>query len=392
MRAPERADREGRCSPRRATSLAVALGITYMTPVFLAGALSTQVRDDLGLDRSTFGLAVSAFFAAGALLMPVSGRVVDRLGPRATYRTSALLALVGLLVVGLLARSALTLALGLGLAGVASAIGAPAASTLVVRLVPAAGQSVAFGLERAAIPFATLMAGLAVPTVAAVLPWRAVFGLAAVSAAALAAAPLPWVAPAVRAHAAGAAHAVVSRRPLLLAAVAFALVSTSATALSTFFVDFGVTRGMTPGTAGTVLAVGSAAAIAARLLLGWRAPRSHGMAVVAVMMLAGSAGFVLLVPDTTWTVPAGVVLAYAAGWGWTGILSLAVVSAYHRAPGAATGIVQAGGAFGGIVGPVMVGALAERFSYAHAWGAAGVVAALGGLLLLAEPATRRGTW
>lgn len=390
MRNPERAGPERGCSPRRATGLAVALGVVYMTPVFFAGALSVQIRGELRLDRSTFGLAVSAFFVAGALLMPVSGRVVDWIGPRASYRTSALLSLVGLIVIGALSRSAVTLGAGLAIAGAASAIGAPASSTLVVRLVPPGSHSVAFGLERSAIPFATLMAGLAVPTLGTVMSWRGIFGLAAVATAVLVLAPLPWVAPPVRSRDLGAA--VMSRRPLLLAAAAFAMVSASATALSTFFVDFGVSRGLSPGMAGTLLALGSGSAIAARLLLGWNAPRSHGMAAVSAMMLIGSLGYFLLIPDVAWLVPAGVVVAYAAGWGWTGILSLAVVSAYARTPGAATGTVQAGGAAGGIVGPVLVGSLAEHLSYQHAWGVAALLVVGGCLLLLVEPATRQGRW
>jgi MFS family permease len=390
MRSPERVDAGGGCSPRRATALAVALGVTYMTPVFLAGALSVQIRGELRLDRATFGVAVSAFFLASALLMPVSGRVVDWIGPRASYRTSALLSLVGLLVIGALSRSAVTLGAGLAIAGAASAIGAPASSTIVVRLVPVRSHSVAFGLERSAIPFATLMAGLAVPTIGTVMPWRGVFGLAGAAAAALVLTPLPWVAPALRSR--DVVTAVLSRRPLLLAAGAFALVSTSATALSTFFVDFGVSRGLSPGTAGALLALGSGSAIAARLLLGWYAPRSHGMAVVASMMLIGSLGYFLLTPAVPWLVPLGIVLAYAAGWGWTGILSLAVVSAYARTPGEATGIVQAGGAAGGIAGPILVGSLAQQFSYQLAWGVAGVAMVAGCLLLVGEPATRKGRW
>jgi MFS family permease len=74
------------------------------------------------------------------------------------------------------------------------------------------------------------------------------------------------------------------------------------------------------------------------------------------------------------------------------MMSHAVVSAYATAPGSATGILQSGGAVGGIVGPALVGVLADQWSYGHAWSAAACVAALAAALLFFEPATRGGVW
>jgi hypothetical protein len=94
---------------------------------------------------------------------------------------------------------------------------------------------------------------------------------------------------------------------------------------------------------------------------------------------------VLLVVPSVPAAWAGALLAGAAGWGWTGVLGLAVVQSHPDAPGASTALVQAGGCAGGIAGPLLVGVLTEHRGYGAGWLAmagfaavAGVVAAVNG--------------
>jgi MFS family permease len=110
-----------------------------------------------------------------------------------------------------------------------------------------------------------------------------------------------------------------------------------------------------------------------------------GRATSAALLLAGAAGFALLVVPSAPAAWAGALLAGGAGWGWTGVLGLAVVQSHPDAPGASTALVQAGGCVGGIAGPLLMGALTERFGYGTGWqvmagfaAAAGVVAAVNG--------------
>jgi MFS family permease len=162
----------------------------------------------------------------------------------------------------------------------------------------------------------------------------------------------------------------------LLVTAMFVLGSAAATALSTFFVGHAVRLGIDDGIAGIALAVTSAATIGVRMVLGLLGVR--GRAISSVLLFAGAAGFVLLAVPSVPATWAGALLAGAAGWGWTGVLGLAVVQSHPGAPGAATALVQAGGCAGGIAGPLLVGWLAERFDYATAWLAlAGFVAVAG---------------
>ena len=59
--------------------------------------------------------------------------------------------------------------------GLANAVSHPAANLSLAREVPAGRQGLSFGIKQAAIPVATLLAGLAVPTIAVTLGWRWAF-------------------------------------------------------------------------------------------------------------------------------------------------------------------------------------------------------------------------
>jgi MFS family permease len=70
--------------PGTATALAVAFGILFVgTGVNLSfGLLFKPILTELGGSRSVLSLAVTAGMAVNALLQPVLGRLVDRVGPR----------------------------------------------------------------------------------------------------------------------------------------------------------------------------------------------------------------------------------------------------------------------------------------------------------------------
>ena len=77
--------------------------------------------------------------------------------------------------------------------------------------------------------------------------------------------------------------------------------------------------------------------------------------------------------------------AFGAGWAFTGLVNLQVVTTWHDAPAAATGVTQSGIFLGGTAGPLAFGWVAEHASYALAWwGAALLLAATAGLVVLAR--------
>ena len=60
-------------------------------------------------------------------------------------------------------------------------------------------------------------------------------------------------------------------------------------------------------------------------------------------------------------------MAFAAGWGWSGLFTFAVVKDNPHAPAAATGITQVGKLVGAALGPAVFGWLADSLSYGTAW-------------------------
>jgi predicted MFS family arabinose efflux permease len=124
--------------------------------------------------------------------------------------------------------------------------------------------------------------------------------------------------------------------------------------------------------------------------LGARADRrrDYGLAVVVILLAAGSAGFALMSSDGEAVFVLGALVAFTLGWGWPGLFNLAVVDSNRDTPGSATGVSQTGIYVGGAVGPAAFGALAAGAGYGTAWVAVAVTTLLAaGVLWLAAKAT-----
>ena len=158
----------------------------------------------------------------------------------------------------------------------------------------------------------------------------------------------------------------------------------SAGTLGAFFVSAGVDAGLVEGTAGLVLAAGSALGIVTRLAAGLQADRRGGghLRVVALMLCGGAVIYCLLATETTWAFFVAGPLAFATGWAWPGLFNLAVVRVNPNAPGAATGITQTGTYLGAVVGPVLFGVVAEHVSFRAAWLGAAAMALLAALTIV----------
>jgi MFS family permease len=372
-----------------------------MFPLYLVGAMSVPIRADLDITTTQLGALVSVFFGVGAVLMPLGGQLVDRMGPRRSARLALGGAAACLAAVAVFGGTYPGLLAAMAVGGLASAVAGSVGGMIIARAVPPGRRPLAFAVERSSIPAATLIAGLCVPTLSAVLPWRVVFAFGAVLVAAALLLPVPAVPdaepvpdsePVPEADPPPHAHPVAypvppsaggrlrPLGPLLLVTAMFLLGCGASTALSTFFVGHAVRLGIADGAAGIALAVTSAATIGVRMVLGILGTRVRGRGAATALLFAGAAGFALLAVPTALAAWVGAVLAGAAGWGWTGILGLAVVQAHPDAPGASTALVQAGGSAGGIGGPVLVGWLAERYDYGTAWLTLTAVLVVGGLV------------
>jgi MFS family permease len=353
-------------------------------PAFLTGGVSVQLRADLGFGESELGIAVGAFFAAAALCSAVLGRTAERLGPTSSMRVSATCSAAALLGVAAGARSYGTLLIWLAFGGVANALAQPAANLFIARTVAPARLGMAFAVKQSGIPAATLLGGLAVPSIALTVGWRWAYVAAALLpiVGGLTIPPVPNDgryagdrAPATRIR--------VPMRPLVVLGLGIGFGAAAAGTLGAFLVNAAVDAGIAEGPAGLLVSGGSAIGITVRLLAGRRADRREGghLRVVSLMLVAGSIAYLLYATQRPWLLVVATPLAFGAGWGWPGLFNLAIVRAHPSAPGAASGVTQTGTYFGAVAGPVVFGAVVERSSYGAAWTLAAVLAIAGALTI-----------
>ena len=372
----------------------VVTAVTNLSPLLSSG-LAVQIQDDLGFDDAALGLTIGSFYLAGALGSVLSGRIVERVGPRAALRFTALATAGVLLATGAVAGSWAILTGLVGLAGLANALAQPATNLYIARGVQPGRQGLAIGIQKSGIPAAALLGGLAVPTLGLTVGWSWAFVVGTLLALAASAyvppvpprpAGVPQAGSSARpaAEAADAAPASADGPPAdaaparpdvptrLLAALATAtgLAAAGSGSLSGFFVVSSVGTGIDEAMAGILLGAGSLVGIAVRLVLGVMADRGAIGAwnTLTVMFLVAAASFGGLATGSSLALIAAVPFAFASAFAWPSLYHLAVVRANPSAPGAATGITMTGSYTGAVSGPLVFGLVADNASYGWAWG------------------------
>jgi MFS family permease len=368
----------------RPVLLAVAVATVGVLPAFLTGGLAVQIRSELDFGSAALGLGVAVFFVSASLASVVMGRVVERIGAHRAMRVSATGSAAALLGVALFAGSWAGLVACLVLGGLANAVAHPATHLSLARKVPANRQGFSFGIKQAAIPAATLLAGLAVPIIAVTFGWRWAFAGGAALALLLS-----FIVPA---ETLGGVRKIKEARagdvptaPLVLLALGIGLGSAAATPLGAFIVESSVAAGLRVETAGLMLALGSAVGIVVRVTFGRLADGMGGgsLRLVAAMLGVGVVGFALLANGSGGLIVPGTLLAFGAGWGWPGLFNFAVVRTNPNAPAAATGITQTGASGGAALGPLVFGVVVEAASYEAAWLLCGAIALVALVAILA---------
>ncbi len=290
-----------------------------------------------------------------------------------------------------MAGSPATLAAIFVLGGLAISLAQPAANLALARSVAPHRRGLAFGIKHGAVPSATLLGGIAVPTVALTVGWRWAFVAGSVLAVVTVLA-IPSASPPVRGSTEvrpldGGDHIGRPRTPgllLVLLAGSAAAGIAGTNALATFLVTYAVSIDVTDALAGALLAVGSAAGILTRVTAGWLIDRrpAAGFTTVAVFMALGSLGLALVAAGTASLLVVGSLLAMGAGWGWSGLFTHGVVTRNLEAPAAATGITQTGVFVGAALGPPLFGVVADGISFAAAWSGATAVLLAAGVIVL----------
>lgn len=366
----------------RAVVGAVTTTTVSVLPVFLTGGLAVQISAELGFDPAGLGLVVALVFAVSAFGSLPCGWVVERYGSGPTSRVAVIGAAVVMTCIAAFARSYAALVVILLCGAWCNVLGQLSSNLTLARYVPADRLGLSFGIKQAAIPVATLLAGVAVPAVALTVGWRWAYVIGAgLALAALLVAPRDTVGrsatPATPGERATGALSVIG--------IAAGLAAASSSALGIFLVASAVDRGIDAGTAGLTLTLGSLVGLVLRLAHGWAADHRSGghIAVVAASLVLGAGGLALLAVPGTPALVVGTVLGFGLGWAWPGLLQFAVVRLNPSAPAAATSIVQVGVYGGGFVGPVGFGFLAATYSFPVAWLVGAVTMLVAAVLMVA---------
>lgn len=365
-----------------AMTAAVLQTVLGMLPPFLLGAMSVQIRSDIGLTARELGGAVMAFFLVSGVVYALAGSLIERLGTARATVVGLGCAAASLVGIGV-APSPSWILLFLLLGGPGNAASQLAANLRLAEAIPRARQGLAFGTKQGAVPLAAFLGGIAVPVIALTIGWRVAF----LGAAAMA---IPvWLLNGRttpernRSDArSGTGRLTTSRQHLWALAVAAGLGTAATNVLAVFYVDAVVQGGTDAATAGLLLAGGSILGAGVRVAVGWSADRRTGrhLVVVAAMLTVSAGGYAALaMPPHGAVLVAVTAVTFITGWGWNGLLTYAVIRANRAAPAQATGITQAGVSVGGALGPAVAGVLATDGSYASAWlacAAAVIVAAV----------------
>jgi MFS family permease len=362
-----------------------AMNVVTISPVFFAGAFGAQISADLGIGPAALGGLASVFFAVTGLSATHLGRLADRIGGRSAGRAAVVASVSSLAIAGV-GNSYIHLLGAMAVGGIGNGLGGPTANMIVSSRMPPEMMGAAFGIKQSAVPLATFLGGMAIPIFVIGFGWRPVMvGAAILSCLTLLAMPT--------AHPAQQSEITEgTRRPglsgvTIATGAAFLFGIAAATSMSTLLSTFSVQAGLTASFAGYALSAGSVGAIVVRVGSGIATDRNKAdpTRLSVAMMTIGATGFIALSTGTAFAVAGGTFVAYAIGWGWSGLLVLNLIRAHPTAPGSATGVVLAGAAIGGMVGPASIGWIAERFGFSHAW-----LVAAGTLLVAAVSAHASG--
>ncbi len=388
--------RVGETAGRGLRSVFLAAGLTTFGPLpaFLLGGLAVLVRDEIGFSEARLGAAIAVFFAFAALGSVPAGWFAERIGARRALPLGLVTAAAALGAMAL-AHAWWHLAVALAVAGMGHAVLQVGSNLLLANDVPPGSQGLAFGIKQSAVPFATLIAGAAVPLVGTNLGWRAAYAGTAIAATLVVlglaghlrrGVRYPRSQPRVPA-------APFSRRQLLILAVAVGFGAASANALAAFLVEYAVSTGMPVGRAGALLATSSLLGLTMRIAVGRWADmrRSTDLLGVALLLVAGGTAFAALpaVEGGSALLWLAAAVAFSCGWGWPGLFTFIVASTNSHAPAAATGVVQTGVFAAAVAGPLLFGLTVSSVSYTAAWSGAAACQFIGAALIISVRHFRR---
>lgn len=386
-----------RTNPLRSTLIkrpmvaAVVYTATGVLTLFLVSAQIIQLDRELGFGAARLGLATATFFGCAALASTPAGRTVARIGPGRGLRVGSLLVVAASVV----AASSVVwwmLPIATAVAGIGNAFMQVSSNLAIFDGVSPRRQGLGFGAKQASVPMASLLAGVSIPLIGLTFGWRWAFVLGGVLALILALSTPNW---AVTRSESRQSTRIRIPRSLILLAIGGICGGAAGNSLSLFMVPSAVEIGIGEAAAGAVLAACSILVVAVRIGAGWLIDSngSSGHLEMALLMGAGAVGAFVLIGATSPSVYlVAMPVAVLGAWGWPGVFFYTVVHSYPDYPARASGYVLTGNLTGTLIGPLVVGLLAERSAYPTAWAFVGTLAAIAALCFAsARVISRRAT-
>ncbi|MFI5763700.1 MFS transporter [Streptomyces sp. NPDC051563] len=354
-----------------------------MLQLFLLGALGPRLVGELGVSPALLGWTTTVGFGTAAVLSPLGGRLVDRIGPRRSLVLLLSVSAAALALIGAAPGPGYLLA-AVALGGLPQALANPATNKAILAAVPPGRRGPVTGMKQSGVQLGAFAAGLPLTALAGGIGWRGAVWTAAATAALAAVCALRALPADPQAAPAGARASLVPRGDIAWLAVFSLFLGCGIASVNTYVALFGAQRlGMGPTAAGALVAVLGVAGIAGRV--GWsRAARPGRAEWLPGALAAGAVGAAVLLLAAPGAGALVWVAAVAVGVFAVSANAVSMVLVMQRsAPGRAgqdSALVAAGFFAGFAVGPLLFGPLANAGHYGTGWllvaaefGAAGAV-------------------
>lgn len=361
----------------RVVVLAALITIFTTMPLFVLGALGPSLEQQ-GIIPAQLGIAVAAFTGAQAIAAVALAKVANRAAVSTMLKWSLAIAALSLAAISTVQFGWYLLVAAAAIGGVGAAAAQPASSDFIVQRISPSAYGRTFGILQASKPMTVLLLGLAVGVLTSL---HANLLVLLVTAAGLCLVLILFVPRAESriAREATSSHPPLLRLPVIMLSLCAALSLGVGTTMVSFLPLSAAAAGHSPGEIALLLAVGSGLALVVRVGVGVLADRKrqHPMVLAAVLLGIGAVGLVLLGADgRDAEFFLGGLLAFAGGWGATGLLYLSGAAVGIGAPSQVTGIMITGGGLGSTVIPIFFGTAATAVGYPTAWFALAVIGAL----------------
>jgi MFS family permease len=362
-------------------------GVTYSF-----GAFFDSMAEDFGTGKSAtalmFSITTAWYFGIG----PISGKAVDRFGPRPVLAVAAVCLGAGLFA------TAQVESIWLGYVTYALGVGTAVACAYVPMVATVGGWFVRHRTTALGIAVAGIGAGtIAVAPIAQALidahGWRTAYRiLGVVGFALLLVASLGAHRPPIVADARPIALRRIVRQRNFLVIYGATVLSTLALFVPFVFIkSYATDRGISSGAAASLVGIIGASSIVGRLGLGALGSRLGPVRLMQVSVAIMGASFVLWLTAGSSFV-ALVVFTIVIGVGYGGYIALSPAATAVLfgtvGLGAVLGAVYTGAAVGGLVGPPLAGEIIDRASYGVAIVVAMVLSLAAAAVLLALPHRR----